>query len=435
MILILLMACAAYLYRLHLPSYWVDEAVTLAMSRDWDAMWERLLSYEANMWLYYLQLHFWQQGSQLEFYTRSMSVGFSLLSIAMEYTLAHRLFKNRFIASISAFIMAINPYMLRYAQETRGYSETLFFAAFATYLLIRAEENQKKLWWILYGLAITLGLYLHLFIVWVALAHALWLLSLSKKSWGSWLIGAVVAGAGLLTVGIFQPILNSVQVDWIPPFSMEQLFDVLAQFYGWSQLLALIYSGALILALFYLFKERGNASLRFLWLGLLTPVLATIAISISLKPLFIGRYFIMILAPAAILIAYGAARLPKRWMLMLFMVATVYASARGIYYTMEMRSRAPQSGIRDAYVYLAENAGPDDIIVLEFRLPPEVLSYYEWRFDIAPETITELNLDEAYSQLWLVYGSAAPQNGVIPNYRFVESIDLGRLTINKYEPR
>jgi mannosyltransferase len=439
MILILLTAFACYLYRLHEPSYWLDEAVSLEMSRDWAGLWERLLSREANMWLYYVQLHFWQQGSQLEFYTRFLSVGFSLLSVALLYSLSLRLFKNRDIAFISSLVMAVNPFMLRYAQESRGYSETLFFVTLASYLLVRGQESQRKIWWVAYGLCITIGLYLHLFVMWIAIAHAVWLLSLEKKSWGNWLLGASVAGMGVLSVLIVQPVLSSSQVNWIPLFEMEQLRDLVIYLTGYSRSLQIFYLLAFVLALLYFFKKRGEEVQGLAWIWLLVPIVATIVVSL-IKPLFIARYFIIILSPAAILIALGISRLSKRWMIAIFVALIFFVSLRSIHSTVEDRIERPHSSIREVMAYLSEVTEAEDLLIVQEKHTwPDVIRYYAWRFDVVMSVGNEdslLSSEESHSEIWLLYMTVLPPENteaLLGNYRFIESIPFDGLTLWHYE--
>ena len=73
------------------------------------------------MGVYFLLLHFWLMlGSSLGF-LRGLSVLFSVATIPVIYALGARLF-GRNAGLIAAWLLAINAFHIRYAQEIRGYA-------------------------------------------------------------------------------------------------------------------------------------------------------------------------------------------------------------------------------------------------------------------------------------------------------------------------
>src|SRR6266513_2484042 len=83
-------------------SFSFDEAFSLSISTDLHSLFNKLWTTEANMWLYYVVLHFWQLMGHNEFIVRSLSAVLGVLTIVVIYKLGEELFSEKvgFIASL-----------------------------------------------------------------------------------------------------------------------------------------------------------------------------------------------------------------------------------------------------------------------------------------------------------------------------------------------
>jgi mannosyltransferase len=74
---------------------------------------------EINMALYYVLLHVWLSLGSTEAFIRGLSVLFSLATVPVLYALGVRV-GGRMAGLLAAWLLAINAYHVRYAQEARG---------------------------------------------------------------------------------------------------------------------------------------------------------------------------------------------------------------------------------------------------------------------------------------------------------------------------
>jgi uncharacterized membrane protein len=181
--LVILTSVTAILSFLFLQSksFWYDEVISVAIARsDWSSFWYVVSHYEVNMSLYYFLLHLWANLGQSEFFLRSLSVIFSILTIPAIYLLGSRLFDKR-VALLSALLMSFNAFFIRYAQEARSYSLLLLLATLSSYLFVSAVRKSSKKVWAAYIIVNALAMYAHVFIIFVILAQIMSLLFLKPK--------------------------------------------------------------------------------------------------------------------------------------------------------------------------------------------------------------------------------------------------------------
>ena len=114
---------------------------------------------------YYLLLHFWLAVGETEARIRLLSVLFGVASVVPVYFIARRL-GGWLAAALAAGIFALIPYVIHYSQEARGYSLAMLIGGALTWLLLIGVERGRQAWWpwLAYGLIAALGLYVHFFV-------------------------------------------------------------------------------------------------------------------------------------------------------------------------------------------------------------------------------------------------------------------------------
>ena len=170
--------------------------------------------------LYYLSLRVWAQvfGSSVAG-IRSFSAAISFLAFPAIYWLCLELFQSSLAGWISIALLTISPFHILYAQEARPYSLLTVAILFSSAALLRGIRVKTKASWILYGIALTLGLYTHWFFAVVAVSHALYVAVIEKCRPNKTVIAYVLASiAGLIA---FSPwIINAMTA---PPPLKEQM--------------------------------------------------------------------------------------------------------------------------------------------------------------------------------------------------------------------
>jgi uncharacterized membrane protein len=124
LLFILTLALALRIYHLGDSSLWHDEALTAAKTCiPFSQIREAIsLTGEENPPGYFFLIDGWSMiFGKSEFSLRFPSLIFSLLSVFLVYLIGKNLFSER-IGLIAAFLVAISPYSINYAQEARLYS-------------------------------------------------------------------------------------------------------------------------------------------------------------------------------------------------------------------------------------------------------------------------------------------------------------------------
>ena len=135
---ITLVATVLRFYLIDEKSIWLDESFSLWIARQslWEG-WRWLIEVDQHPPLYYSLLHFWiQLFGSLEGAVRTMSALLSVLTIAVFYAACRRLLDGT-TAAIAVFILAVSPFHVQFAQETRMYALLTLEVACVIYFLAR----------------------------------------------------------------------------------------------------------------------------------------------------------------------------------------------------------------------------------------------------------------------------------------------------------
>ena len=318
LILLVIVAVGAAL-RFHLLEVrgFGDEAARWTFaSLPWSSFCKEVGRDEINMVFYYLLLRGWLVLGDSEWVIRSLSVVLGVATLPALYLLGSRLFGKK-AGLISAALLAVHTFHIRYSQEARSYSLLTLLLVLSIYFLVLAVEspNQKK-YWAAYLIISALACYSHLFAFLVLGAQ--WLsLGISKlRQIGSARIALVISIFALLTapIGVFMLFQSKAQLDtqmdWIPPLTWESFIGFAYFFTGdFGRVLLWTYIILSLLALARLFRSSSDTTanqddkwhLRLVLLWLVFPFFIVVGGSLF-KPLFQPRYLLMCL-PALVLLA------------------------------------------------------------------------------------------------------------------------------------
>ena len=103
---------------------------------------------------------------------RLPSVLFGITSLWALFLLGQKLI-GQVPALLACTLMAVSYHHLWFSQNARGYMGLLFLATLATWLWLEAMDRSRTRWWLLYAVTIALGMWVHLTMLFVAVAHAL----------------------------------------------------------------------------------------------------------------------------------------------------------------------------------------------------------------------------------------------------------------------
>jgi len=200
LVLTLLLATWLRFYRLAGQSLWSDEGNSVALAQAGLGEIASRTALDIHPPLYYWLLHGWMRlFGDSEIAVRSLSVVASVLLVAVVYQLGARLFDVR-VGFLAAFIAAVSPFQIYYAQETRMYALLALLGALTVWATIGLINDWTRVtrnvesgnagsgtrypflitgYSLLYVLGATLGLYTHyafpVILVATNLAFVVWL--------------------------------------------------------------------------------------------------------------------------------------------------------------------------------------------------------------------------------------------------------------------
>ncbi len=138
-----LAACFLRFYRIGGKSIWLDEAfsVWIAGHSLWEG-WQWLIRIDQHPPLYYSLLHLWiELFGELQGAVRTLSALFSTLTVPLFYVAGRRLL-DRSTAAVAVGILAISPFHVQFAQETRMYALLTLEVACVLFFLARLLTRQ-----------------------------------------------------------------------------------------------------------------------------------------------------------------------------------------------------------------------------------------------------------------------------------------------------
>jgi mannosyltransferase len=364
------------LFQLGEWSFWHDEALTVLLARKLPSELIHITASDVHPPLYFLLVKAFMLFGQSEFIIRLPSALCSAGSIFILYLLGRDLFDER-VGQVGAFIIAISPLQLFYAQEARMYAQLLLLTVFSSWCFTRALRSDNILWWGLFTLGATLASYTAYFALPVFLAMGLYVLLVDKRP--KRILHFVVA-IGVVTllylpwIGIFFTQTRSVfDSYWIARPSPLTIFTALSAFFVSYSLPSLWIAVSLAVTLLIIFvvlndvrhalAESSMDARSLVWLLLwgFVPLLGTYLVSL-LRPIFQIRTVITASPVFYLLVAWGITRVRRRRLNLLLSLPTLVMMLVSVlnFYFNPSFAKPPW---RQAAYYVQERAQPGDVVL------------------------------------------------------------------------
>lgn len=147
---------------------------------------------------------------------RALSVLFEIAAVWVLYRIARALFPEHG-NYVSAFIMAMAPLHVYYAQEARAYALVVFLTLSSTYFFVALVfDDRRRLWlWIGYGLSAVLAILSHYFAMLIYFTQNLFLLLCDRRLFFSWRWMMSQALLGAVWLWAFLTLFHVPSLNWI----------------------------------------------------------------------------------------------------------------------------------------------------------------------------------------------------------------------------
>jgi mannosyltransferase len=388
---VLLLGLALRLFWLDAKSLWYDEAASLYFARQpLPDLIYLTMTRDTPPPLYYLALHGWLRlfGDSVAA-LRGLSALASVLCLPLLYALARAL-TDRATALVATALLAVSPFQVWYAQETRMYALLALAGLASTLALVRLIQAPGRGRWLVYVVATAAMLWTHYLALFTLAGQALVVLVIGLR-WQPapavrrWTWSAVLAGGATLLPWLPAFLVQSRTYSrfWIPPATPEQLERALWEF---SAMYAPYWRLPLdrplpIVAGFLALAAVGVVALRRQRVAWLLPVaLAVLPLALayavgSVRPLFLSRTLILITPLYYLLLAAGLVWLARwRWPVAVLGVAWVVAwNGLGLQY---LYRNAPKEPWDEAVRYVVERSQPGDPVLFHSAPGQWPFEYY-----------------------------------------------------------
>ncbi len=193
-------------------SIWFDESYSAYLVRgDFADIWH-LTAMDVHPPFYYFCLKIWTMlFGTTDFAMRFMSVFFGCVAIVFAFQCIKRWFGEK-PAAVSVLLLSLCPIFLRYGQEMRMYTLIFAIIAAASFVLTLALDTNKKRYWLIYGVLVSLGM---------------WTQYLTAIAWLAQLIYVIYRYGGIKKVLHEKYIVESyilailLFVPWLPSFFVQ----------------------------------------------------------------------------------------------------------------------------------------------------------------------------------------------------------------------
>lgn len=434
LILIFLLGLGLRVYNLGSESIWFDEAVSVAASKLGfleQIRWS-LDSSDNNPPLYYAFLRVWVLVfGDSELAVRLPSAIFGSFSILLIYIVA-ALLLNRKAALLSALILAVSVFHIKFSQEGRAYALTAFLALLSYHFFLKGVAGRKRLNSIGYVISSALLIYAHYYGLFIVLSQNIFCVGhfVTRRKTGvpgirEWIALQLILGI-ICIPGLYILYRHSIGIQnnfWLSPPTLNVLYDCF-ELYSGSVYLLILFAALSVLAVTGaggtgvlrhfggIFKPpapspgeagmsyAGSVFLLLLWLSV--PAAVPFLISLVSTPIFFYRYTIAGSLAFYILASCGAVMSgDRRFVLLVAGFILIFSSVNILAYY----ERVDKPDWRGGVNYIESNAGAGDVIVLYPWYETEPAAYYSGRDDL---TIVSLG-DEFYAasgagdkEFWLV---------------------------------
>lgn len=304
---------------------------------------------------------------------------------------------SRSAGLVAAFLLALHPFAVFYAQEARPYTFVVLFTLLAAWTLLRALERASIARWLAYGLSTVGVAYSHDLAIVALLAHPMLLIGRARRVWLEWTASLLVTLVPALAVLLsFVPDdLGSGALQWVPEVDGREILTTLSALSAGKVAAA---AGLIVLAAGSAVLVRRNPavlslrSVGFVAIWLIAP-LAVLSLVSLVRPVLVPRFAIS--GVPALCLALGMAVTLLRPRLGLAAAAVVAAAFLTVSIRQLVELNKPDWPGVAADLQPARRTGEPILVVGDARSSIDALLYYTPSFGVARDRLVFSENDTA----------------------------------------
>jgi mannosyltransferase len=370
--------------------FWIDEGLSVGIAHHHFTAIPHLLRQDGSPPFYYLLLHVWIGWfGDSERATHALSLIFGLACIPLAYWLGRSIFGS-LTGLICAGLVAVDPYLTYYSQETRMYSLVAMLSFIAAGSYVHGVLYGRRRYLPVLGVSLVLIVYTHNWGLFLALGYGVATLVFARDKLKE---AAIAAGIALLLYLPWLPTLFFQAKHTAAPWAIVPSFHALllapgAVLSGDAPFTAIVLAGGVGLA--GIVRQRSNPARRPV-LALAAVVGATVLVAwlaSQISPAWTTRYFGVVLGPLIVLSAAGLARAGRLGIVALVVVCVIWTN----YVQQDSKENAREvvSGLAPytprgfaSYIHPGDvvlSTQPDQVPVLRYYTGPG----YRWASTLGP---------------------------------------------------
>lgn len=375
---------------LNRQSLWFDEIdVVIRAQHPLSQVLHTFIAVGENGPLYNILLALWIRVAGIsEIAVRFPSAVAGVLAIPLIYLLGRRLAGAR-VGLVAAGLLAISPYHVWYSQEAKMYAMVVLLALASSYAFVEALERNRRLWWAAYVMVTTLLFYTHVATVLIFVAQSLYAV-VTRRAWGgrerNWLIAVGVLTLPYVPIALWAlKVIGGQVVTWQPDVGIWDALRIFSIKFAINRYDMAIQERAAILfavlaglgAMVLVFRRQRG----YWWLLLVSlstvPVVGLWLVSLR-QSVFSDRYGIVALPAYLILVAVAVTWMTRHrlfWPAGVVAVFLLLSFAWGPLRDVNRIDTAQKEDWRSAYAWVADNAQPGDVILVE---PGYMITTYQY---------------------------------------------------------
>ncbi|MDQ3890485.1 MAG: glycosyltransferase family 39 protein [Actinomycetota bacterium] len=361
--------------------FWIDEGLSVGIASFPFSQIPEVLRQDGSPPLYYLLLHAWTDvfGSS-EAATHALSLGFALLAVPAALWAGWTLF-GRNVAWIAAALVAVNPFLTVYAQETRMYSLVILLSVLATAAFVHAFVFRRRRYVPFFALVLTLMLYVHNWALFFALGAAVAVAFTARETRERRKLVLDAALAFATAALLYAPWVPTLVYQalhtgapWSKPPSPRDLVAAMsAVLSGQGALVAfLLAAGTALLGSILRDEPSRERTAVIALLALAAGTLFSGWLYSQISPAWAIRYLGILLGPLLLLAGVGIARAGRLGLVALTIV---------LLFWVPFRANGEKSNARELAARFDTYLAPGDVVLSTQPEQVPVLAYY-FRSDV-----------------------------------------------------